>query len=319
MKRKTSVSLSDETLALADSIATASERSRSWIIEKAIQLGLPSLDSPEAQKLRKERPGKRSDQFPVKTETAKSTPKEQTPLQRLNSALQRERKLFSERFTPEWWDAMCARDKEDTDLLASYGWFISIWETPLATLHKAANSFRAGRVAATELVLVRHFANFLPSIESELQSLFPARQPILASAFAAHKNGDFALSIPVMLAQADGIGYEAFGISPYSTREENQSALKNLARRVSDTQSEADLHGIVGSLLPINAPEKTRHKFIYPLNRHLVLHGIATDYANEKNAAKAVSWLQFVAAFARRKFDADSRSTRPSKSGLSQA
>jgi predicted transcriptional regulator len=59
MKKKTSVSLSEEILALADSIATASERSRSWIIEKAINLGLPALDSQEARKLRSERPKKK--------------------------------------------------------------------------------------------------------------------------------------------------------------------------------------------------------------------------------------------------------------------
>ncbi len=52
MKTKTSVSLSDETLKLADSIAAKLERSRSWVIDRAITLGLPAMDTPEAKKLR---------------------------------------------------------------------------------------------------------------------------------------------------------------------------------------------------------------------------------------------------------------------------
>lgn len=51
-KQKTSVSLSPETIELADSIAEADDRSRSWVIDRAILAGLPTLDSAKAKAIR---------------------------------------------------------------------------------------------------------------------------------------------------------------------------------------------------------------------------------------------------------------------------
>jgi hypothetical protein len=58
-----------------------------------------------------------------------------------------------------------------------------------------------------------------------------------------------------------------------------------------------DYYFLITSQLPINAGEAGRAKFNSPLNRHLVLHGISTDYATEVNALKTVSWLQYIIAF----------------------
>jgi predicted transcriptional regulator len=57
-KIKTSVALAAETIALADSIATATDRSRSWVIDRAILAGLPTLDTPQAKALRSKKKDK---------------------------------------------------------------------------------------------------------------------------------------------------------------------------------------------------------------------------------------------------------------------
>ena len=58
MKIRTSVTLSPENMALADSIAEAEERSRSFVLDKAIQNGLEKMDSPAAKAIRAKKPKK---------------------------------------------------------------------------------------------------------------------------------------------------------------------------------------------------------------------------------------------------------------------
>jgi hypothetical protein len=52
----------------------------------------------------------------------------------------------------------------------------------------------------------------VPTLE-KINKYFPHRYNILCDAFKAHENGLFSLSIPVMLAQADGITNELFCVS----------------------------------------------------------------------------------------------------------
>lgn len=46
------MSLSDEVLELAESIAAAEDRSRSWVLDKAAKIGLEQMDTPKAKALR---------------------------------------------------------------------------------------------------------------------------------------------------------------------------------------------------------------------------------------------------------------------------
>jgi hypothetical protein len=66
--------------------------------------------------------------------------------------------------------------------------------------------------------MIEHYRATLNEIQKEAEDEFPNRRIILKKAFNAHRHGDYELSIPVMLAQADGIGEEIFGkdISPSS-------------------------------------------------------------------------------------------------------
>ena len=52
MKIKVSLTISDQTLAVADSVATVLDRSRSWVIDAAARAGLKQMDTPAAQALR---------------------------------------------------------------------------------------------------------------------------------------------------------------------------------------------------------------------------------------------------------------------------
>ena len=65
--------------------------------------------------------------------------------------------------------------------------------------------------------LVEKYSNY---IKSTLYTRYPIRKDVLESAFNAHLRVEYNLSIPVFLAQADGIGSELFGgISPFSRKQ----------------------------------------------------------------------------------------------------
>ena len=145
--------------------------------------------------------------------------------------------------------------------------------------------------------MVKHFRDILLTIEIEASELFQTRAVILTKAFAAHRAGDYELSIPVILAQADGMGHEIFGASPYSRHPGKISMLSDFVKKLTGSENEDDYFKIVTRLLPINAGSKEGSQYSSPLNRHLVLHGISTDYATEINGLKAWAWLQFIVSF----------------------
>jgi hypothetical protein len=150
--------------------------------------------------------------------------------------------------------------------------------------------------------MVEHFRKMVDQIEGHLQENFPHRADILRAAFNAHKRDEFVLSIPVMLAQADGIGEEIFGagISPSSTGKEVMKKRKRFVDENVDSSLKTTLPTYclaVSSVLPINANRDDRSSFTSLLNRHMVLHGLSMDYATEENALKTVSWLEYVSSF----------------------
>ena len=188
-------------------------------------------------------------------------------------------------------------------LLAKHGWFVNLDETPTVTSNAAATCFlHDDQIDRGNQIMVKHYQTALDKIQNEAEAEFPKRRLILEKAFNAHRQGDYELSIPVMLAQADGIGEEIFGkdVSPSSQQSRKINAREKFVEGKIDSATKkilGDYYFLIASLLPINAGEAERAQFISPLNRHLVLHGISTDYATEVNGLKTVSWLQYVISF----------------------
>jgi hypothetical protein len=194
---------------------------------------------------------------------------------------------------PEWEK----RHGESVQLLALHGWFISIEETPLHVMHRAAGLFKKGMHAEGDAALVNHFKKQVGLVQKIAVEAFPQRNRILAKAFDAHDSGNYDLSIPALFSQADGIGHDIFGVSIYSKRRKKREQIrKRLGASVSSRIVEA-YREIVTTLLPINADTTELSQFVSPLNRNGVMHGLHTDYGTEINALKAVSWLQYVCSF----------------------
>ncbi|WP_431078088.1 hypothetical protein [Pseudomonas siliginis] len=142
-------------------------------------------------------------------------------------------------------------------------------------------------------------------LSETISSMFPHRAFALNPAYGAHLRGEYALSIPVLLAQAEGIlreitSSELFSARPspikdFAKKQRDLVTLDNNWLRFSDDAIWAQLSGD----LPIGWSQKLRDENGYTgFNRNTTLHGIDLHYATEINSLKAFSLLCHVAGIA---------------------
>lgn len=143
-----------------------------------------------------------------------------------------------------------------------------------------------------------YFRERLEGIEKELISEFPSRKALIADAFRAHREERYNLSIPVLLAQADGMWQERvprgqlFGKGgPPKAARKFDKLLR--AERVTGYRTWRLLWPLLESA-PLWKPQSSRPQGFSGLNRHQVLHGESVDYGTETNGLKAVSFLSYV-------------------------
>jgi hypothetical protein len=176
--------------------------------------------------------------------------------------------------------------------LGQHGWYLDL-DMPLPDIWELEKILLEGKHEKAEQALVFYFTNRLASIEETLCERFPHRRNILASAFKAHSTGEYNLSVPVFLAQADGICQEMIGTKLYSKREIPARA-KTIEALGSSSYRAAFLYPLAMSM-PISASEHERDETFAALNRHQVLHGESVDYGTEANSLRAISLLNYVA------------------------
>jgi|GEM_PF-3649155 len=116
---------------------------------------------------------------------------------------------------------------------------------------------------------------------------------ILQSAYQAHCEKKFELSVPVFLIQAEGIYIQRFGADLY---ERNLKLLNN--RQKSSLESlEAMERGFQEAIKEISASYGHKGKTPPPaiLLRHSILHGRSLNYDTRMNSVKAILLLSFIA------------------------
>ena len=116
----------------------------------------------------------------------------------------------------------------------------------------------------------------------------PARDSIMRSAFAAHERGEYTLSVPVVLTQADGICFDLTGKSLFHRQKELEKTFEVVARF-----SRLLLQPLAGRL-PLTMSAVQRNASFNMLNRHQVIHGEVTTYGTDANSLRAISFLFYV-------------------------
>lgn len=138
-----------------------------------------------------------------------------------------------------------------------------------------------------EITIENYIDKKMDEIESNLQESNPCRSYIIKDAFDAHRSGKYTLSIPAILAQADGICFERLGVSPFSKKSGSQ-----LQDKI-PTELYTDFLGHYFQPVIFSKAIRASTNEVPPatLNRHHVLHGISTEYATRQNSLKAISYI----------------------------
>ena len=177
-------------------------------------------------------------------------------------------------------------------LLGENGWYLDL-EMSLPTLWRLRDILDEGNLLKAENTLVKYYESRLSEIEKSILKKFPSRKHLLKAAFNAHRRKEYCLSIPLFLAQTDGICKEV--IRQYLFMKSNRKP--QTAIYVDQITNDTFMAAILSPLaetLPINASENERPRNFNGLNRHMVLHGESLDYGSKVNSLKAISLINYV-------------------------
>jgi hypothetical protein len=177
-------------------------------------------------------------------------------------------------------------------LLGENGWYLDL-EMDLTFLWNLRNILDEGNIAKAEDALIEYYEGRTVEIEKILLNKFPHRAHLLKATFNAHQRKEYCLSIPVFLAQTDGICKDV--VRQYlfmKSKGRPQTAI--YVDQIAADSFMAALLSPLAETLPINASERERPTNFTGLNRHMVLHGESLDYGNKTNSLKAISLINYV-------------------------
>ena len=177
--------------------------------------------------------------------------------------------------------------------LANNGWYIDP-ALSIPAIFRIAEAFTPEDVSEANEAMCEYFDGQIDHIEQRLTELVPERARMLTVALSAHRRGEYVLSIPVFLAQADGICHEITGVQLYS-RDGGKPKLAKVVRKQPISPFVRSMLSPIIEPSPISANEKERVGMGDILNRHCVLHGESTDYDNKLNSCRAISLVVYVA------------------------
>lgn len=183
---------------------------------------------------------------------------------------------------------MPARLRAQLAVLMERGWCLDP-EMPHSWGMDLAEAFESGEEAEAQVWLIDYFRDRLEEIEKAMIQRHPVRASIITEAFTAHREGRYSLSIPVILAQAEGVVQDKHKRQLFSRKAKLN--LKEVLASLPDDDSRRIFMAAFCADIPL-----TRNTDLLPagfdgLNRHAVLHGTDPNYGTEVNGLRAVSIL----------------------------
>ena len=181
--------------------------------------------------------------------------------------------------------------------LAEYGWYINYHFVPIMIV-KAAGLINETSTVELDKFMKDELDPKLTLIEEKLIGRHPARQLVLEAAFRAHRMGEHYLSIPVFLAQADGICEEGTEYKLFLNDTKRQPKVAQWVKG----KLAASLHKTLASALTDKGAFQLHHSSPnkIAITRHSILHGECIDYGNEINSLKAISLIAYLSDLVQR-------------------
>jgi hypothetical protein len=175
------------------------------------------------------------------------------------------------------------------------GWFVAIEALRAASKHDEADD-----------AMCQFARKKVDDTEAQSIDRFPARAAILKEAFTAHRDRKYALSIAVLLAQADGMGREILHTRQFFNKKRPE-ALKDRLAGFQLFGRPYTPWGVLGDMLrqisgktsieedtDLRDERRLTDDWFGPLNRHGVLHGLDLDYPNEVNSLRCVLLVRYL-------------------------
>jgi hypothetical protein len=176
-------------------------------------------------------------------------------------------------------------------VMSQHGWYLDLM-MGMSEPIRFKKGAEEGRLEAVEAEMVEHFEERFDVIKEELIQHYPRRRAILEEAFQAHKNGQYLISIPALLAQIDGICFDVVNAC-FFVGGERKKIIAHLTGVASNSIAKAFLAPFEEEML-VAMSKKSRPQGFMGLNRHAVLHGESVDYGTKENGLRAISLLNYV-------------------------
>ena len=183
------------------------------------------------------------------------------------------------------------RLREHWSNVAQYGWFPN-WETSI----NLTTALSKGH-SALDTFMIQHIEESWDILTRKILELCPDRSHILNVAFSLHKERNYIASIPLLMAQADGVSAQHLGAFLFSEHDRRRKSINHIAEDSGDILLTALLN-VLGVNTQFGAGIRTasnNKKQLAP-NRNGVLHGAREhlDYGTKINSFKTFSLLAFV-------------------------
>ncbi len=178
--------------------------------------------------------------------------------------------------------------------LAKRGWYLSL-EMSLSSLNKLLELLSSGDTKQIERFMETYYSGQIDQIQEDLKNKLPARAHLMVSAFAAHRREEYSLSVPVFLAQADGICIQTIGQTLFGKSDGKPRTAKFVEKMSTNDTIMAALLEPLRITTPISASTNESDSIDNTFNRHSILHGISTTYGTRNNSLKAISLVHYLA------------------------
>jgi hypothetical protein len=199
------------------------------------------------------------------------------------------------------------RSKEAMAAAALQGWHFS-WLGSVAGTLDLIESLTGATVETIDEVMVSHYRENLDWYVKELVAKYPHRASPIEAAARAHKVSEewgFLLSVPVFLAQADGVFGELSQQHMPLGKEGRSGKVKGSIWLEQTLAGDIPALDLVDPIVGLHQLDILKNKsqrevedgerYFDALNRHQVMHGEISDYGTEINSFKAFSLLVAIA------------------------
>ncbi len=181
--------------------------------------------------------------------------------------------------------------------LAEIGWFLSYNHSPADTAEicRKLDSMDHDWI---DDYMVNYIDRELDYIKDLMYKHFPEREVLVEKALDAHYNSDYILSIPVLLAQIDGISMQEFKGYFFSAKDKIK-----INKTISELPSSEIFDAFIKPTLvetSIGSSKKDQNIDGSIFNRHEILHGINLSYGTRINGYKTISLLDYIVSITKK-------------------